>query len=101
MAGVAIQISSAVVVNSFFILFLLSQRIHLSRPVRDLDLYTITAPLGSAVLKLSHVRHGAEQPNSRSHQHGKKPEKHRILDVAVALIFRRLRPWLFSVRRHH
>jgi hypothetical protein len=44
----------------------------LTRPVGNLDVRTIAASLGGAILNLSYIGHGAEQPDSRHHQHDKK-----------------------------
>src|SRR5258708_14001463 len=70
---------------------------HLSRPIGNLDRCTIPAPLGGAVLNLSHIGHSAKQPDSRRHQHDKETKHHRILYVAIALVIRRLRPCPSSV----
>src|SRR5712672_2421591 len=74
------------------------QKIFSSRPVGDVDAYTITASLGGTILHLSYIGHGAEQPYPQRHQHREEAKHHRVLDVAVALILRRLRRVLSSVR---
>ena len=56
---------------------------HLSRPIGNFDRCTIAASLGGAVLNLSYIGHGAEQPDTRRHQHDKETEHHRILDVMI------------------
>ena len=64
---------------------------HLSRPIGNLDRCTIPASLGGAVLNLSDIGHGSKQPDSRRHQHDKESKYHRILEVAIAFVVRRLR----------
>src|SRR3979490_3434798 len=64
---------------------------HLSRPIGNLDRCTIPASLGGAVLNLSDIGHGSKQPDSRRHQHDKESKYHRSLEVAIALVVRRLR----------
>src|SRR3954470_13016540 len=97
-AGAPIRISSAVVMIAIRIPFLPFQRILSSRPVGDVDAYTITASLGGTILHLSYIGHGAEQPDSQRHQHREEAKHHRVLDVAVAPILRRLRRVLSSIR---
>src|SRR5260370_4573074 len=64
---------------------------HLSRPMGNLDRCTTPAPLGGAVLNLSYIGHGSKQPDPRRREHDKESKHHRILDVAIALVVRRLR----------
>jgi hypothetical protein len=68
-----------------------------SRAVGHLDRRAIPAPLGGAVLNLSYLGHGAEQPDSRRHQQDEKHQQQCILDVATTLVLRWLRRWSSSV----
>src|SRR6476660_9923474 len=67
---------------------------------RHVDRCAIAASLAGAVLRLSHIGHRAEQPDSGGHQHHEEPEHHGVFDSAIALIFRRL-PFPLAVLRHH
>src|SRR6266536_2572930 len=62
---------------------------YLTRPFRNVDGGAVVATLRGAILYLPYVRHCAKQPYSHDHQHRKEAEHDRVLDVAVALVFRR------------
>src|SRR5258707_2247876 len=64
-----------------------------------IDRCAIAASLGGAVLRLSYIGHGAEQPDSGGHQHHEEAEQHGVFDRAIAFIFRRL-PFALAVLRH-
>src|SRR5258708_6238809 len=65
---------------------------------RNVDRATIAPPLGGAILHLSYISHGAEQPDACRHQHREESQHHRVFDGAVALVLRRLLASLVPIR---